>query len=451
MDFRRTEDFLAHFKGLLDSRYRSTGGAMFSAVLALIDQKWILAAGRAVFLDDVAEARIPLKYAAIHLLEEWVPSQEAAYDRLAQLMSGGGAIAGEAIPSSGYRYTCDEGHSSWHPKLTGWTEASFKSDAVDTSNGNRLSLTRDPVTSFGLPPYESGSHVVHEWMHRQTSRQRHSGDPSDLGAFRTILPDTRARIVSAEWSRGQLEVHLEVNVPRNQLELQCLFFESVLARDVLLAAPANHVQIMVPEDAQGASMYLLHSSGVHLGQAAVSRVQRTFDESSRATPAEEQGVLDIQGGENDEVEFKPFLKPGDDKMSEVLETVVAFANTRGGRLYLGINDHRIVEGRTALCRALGAKDEDARAALERGINKLISDKVKPVPKFTPKFIDIHGEPVLVIIVPRGDQRPYATFNNQIYIRKGSTNANPDPTTELPHLFSSSGQGIALPGALGLYE
>lgn len=129
-------------------------------------------------------------------------------------------------------------------------------------------------------------------------------------------------------------------------------------------------------------------------------------------------------------------------MSEVLETVVAFANTRGGRLYLGVDDHRRVEGRSALSRALGAKEEDARAELERAMNKIITDKVKPVPRCVTKFVDLYGEPVFVVSVERGDQRPYATFNNQIFIRKGSSNVNPDPTTELRQLLAVAGDGIA---------
>jgi predicted HTH transcriptional regulator len=46
----------------------------------------------------------------------------------------------------------------------------------------------------------------------------------------------------------------------------------------------------------------------------------------------------------------------------------------------------------------------------------------------------YGEPVLIVNVPRGSDRPYSTHDNVVWVRKGATNRRPDPRTELPGLY-----------------
>lgn len=432
--FQQVDDFLSYLNGLFSSRYRPFEGAMFTAVVGFNEPDWFLASGRAIFLDHAAEARPSTRYSAVHLVEEWVPGQEAACAKIVQLLSGHGTIAGEPIPSNGFQYT-EETDFGWRRKTTGWTETIFKSEPAHRGN-HSLHLTQEPVTGFGLPPFENGIDAYYEWMFGDRRRHGNSSSIIDRGAFVTVLPDTRARIIAAEWEKKQLMVHLEIQVPREQFELQCLFAESGTRRDHFARSPDDRLTIEVPEDTQAIVLYLLHESGAQLGQATITRMQRSFEEGPKALPVEEQAALDLANGENDEVEFKPFIEPDDSKMMEVLNTVVAFANTRGGRLYVGIDDHGRAEGRSKLSQAVGKKESDARTVLERALNKMITNKVKPVPRFVLTYIERHGEPVLSVTVQRGDQRPYATYNNQIYIRKGSTNVNPDPLTELRELFSA---------------
>ena len=44
------------------------------------------------------------------------------------------------------------------------------------------------------------------------------------------------------------------------------------------------------------------------------------------------------------IEFKNYKLPLDDNRNEIKEQLCSFLNTKGGRLYIGINEKNIVEG-----------------------------------------------------------------------------------------------------------
>jgi predicted HTH transcriptional regulator len=71
------------------------------------------------------------------------------------------------------------------------------------------------------------------------------------------------------------------------------------------------------------------------------------------------------------------------------------------------------------------------------VRKLIHDQIKPVPTITLRTYEVAGEPIGVIEVPPGEF-VYATHDNEILIRKGSTNRRPDPSSELGPLLAKRG-------------
>ncbi|MBF5041883.1 ATP-binding protein [Simulacricoccus sp. 17bor-14] len=84
-------------------------------------------------------------------------------------------------------------------------------------------------------------------------------------------------------------------------------------------------------------------------------------------------------GENDRVEYKPFVNPKSDKESELIATVIAFANTVGGRLYIGVRNDGEPEGEQTFRRVIqGDKPEDEDRYLAY-LDSLFRERVKPVP------------------------------------------------------------------------
>lgn len=118
---------------------------------------------------------------------------------------------------------------------------------------------------------------------------------------------------------------------------------------------------------------------------------------------------------------------------EVLQTVVSFSNTFGGRVYVGVEDDGTVQGESELRKIGQAGEKQALASMVKHIGKVIRDKIKPVPDFDVDPVAVFGSPIVVVSVRPGEDAPYATSDNDVFLRKGATNRKPDPRTELPSI------------------
>ncbi|MDR0523117.1 MAG: putative DNA binding domain-containing protein [Candidatus Methanoplasma sp.] len=101
----------------------------------------------------------------------------------------------------------------------------------------------------------------------------------------------------------------------------------------------------------------------------------------------------IAGGESNLVEFKREL-PSDSR--GYLKTIIAFSNTAGGSLLIGVS------GDGAVCGV----PEDRVQRIRDSIADSISSACEPVPLFNIKTYSIDGKTVLAVTVYPGEDRPY---------------------------------------------
>ena len=113
--------------------------------------------------------------------------------------------------------------------------------------------------------------------------------------------------------------------------------------------------------------------------------------------------------------------------------VVAFANTDGGKIYIGINDDGSVQG---------VKDTDGTMLR---ITNMIRDVVRPdVTMFTECTVEeIDGQSVIVVNVQRGTARPYYLSGKGVrpegvYIRQGASSVPASETAILNMIKETSG-------------
>ena len=117
-------------------------------------------------------------------------------------------------------------------------------------------------------------------------------------------------------------------------------------------------------------------------------------------------------GESKNIEYKVTLP---DKSEKYMKTIVAFANTQGGKLIVGVDDktHQIV-----------GVENDILFQLMDGIANAISDSCAPqiIPDIEPHTIE--GKTVIVVSVEAGKNRPYYLKtkgkDNGTYIRMAGT-------------------------------
>jgi hypothetical protein len=133
---------------------------------------------------------------------------------------------------------------------------------------------------------------------------------------------------------------------------------------------------------------------------------RTRPHRPKAEPAFDFIQSAREDGANIVQDFHEGMTVRGGKLYAVIADVCAFANTNGGTLYVGLssNPRRAVVGVPS--------SDQAIAQLE----KEISNRISPPLQCT---LDAHttgGKQVVRILIPRGEDPPYAVDDNKIYLR-----------------------------------
>ena len=115
----------------------------------------------------------------------------------------------------------------------------------------------------------------------------------------------------------------------------------------------------------------------------------------------------LQEGEGPYVEFKQEVREGE--WSRITQSVVAFANAKGGTIAVGVSDQGEVVGMPG---AFPTHDDLARA-LREWVDPDLECKLERWP--------VRGKTVVIISVPEGTTKPYFHKERGPLIRRGSNN------------------------------
>lgn len=133
---------------------------------------------------------------------------------------------------------------------------------------------------------------------------------------------------------------------------------------------------------------------------------------------EQQLAHFIDMGESNAVEFKETLDDG----SEFAETIVAFANTGDGVIFVGVDDNATIVGVTS-----PAKEK------ERILN-FVESYCEPTPPVDVQVATIQGKEILAVYVSKGRDPPYVhRSRGVVYVRRGGTD-RPAKRSDLDELY-----------------
>lgn len=124
-------------------------------------------------------------------------------------------------------------------------------------------------------------------------------------------------------------------------------------------------------------------------------------------------------GENANIEFKS----GSVRPESVAREIVAFANTFGGTLLIGVEDDGSLSG--------------VDIERETWVANISRHNVTPALQLDVQQVAIDGKQVCMVTVPKGQDRPYQTQDGKYWIRAGSTNRMATKE-ELSRLFQQAG-------------
>jgi hypothetical protein len=133
---------------------------------------------------------------------------------------------------------------------------------------------------------------------------------------------------------------------------------------------------------------------------------RTRPHRHKEEPAYDFIQAALEQGPNIIQDFHDSVTIRGGKLYAILADVCAFSNTNGGTLYIGL-------GNDPKKPPIGVQEPEQAIVL---IEKEINNRISPPLTCALDIHDVKGKKVIRILVPRGEEPPYALDDNKIYIR-----------------------------------
>ena len=127
-------------------------------------------------------------------------------------------------------------------------------------------------------------------------------------------------------------------------------------------------------------------------------------------------------GEDSTRQFKRQI----DSAARLAEEFCAFSNSRGGILYIGVEDNGTIAGISAI----------QQGQYNQFISNAASDILKPAIYPITKVVEIDDKKIMLIYVPEGTAKPYCTSAGIYYVKSGSDKRKASPN-ELLRLYQQN--------------
>lgn len=135
----------------------------------------------------------------------------------------------------------------------------------------------------------------------------------------------------------------------------------------------------------------------------------------------------IHNGEDSVTQFKQDVTDA----NRLAEELVAFSNTEGGLLLIGISDDSTVTG----------LDDSQISRINQLLSNTANENVKPPIYPLTEVLDIQGKRIIAVSVRKGENRPYQTSKGVYFTKSGSDKRKMSPE-ELRRLFAESARLFA---------
>jgi hypothetical protein len=288
----------------------------------------------------------------------------------------------------------------------------------------------DPASGFFAPSLQAG---LEKWL----------GPRADHRRNQVVIDDCRAAIQRVEREENAITIHAHL---LNDIDVHaCVRLTDFRGRteDRIIRVENGVAHVPAESAIQEYSVFLMEGTSWLDQRDSRSVWGRPALEGADAleTTALVQLHADRDAGEGEEVEFKEWIPPTGEqgKYRQLLDTVSAFANGGGGRIYVGVDDRGSIQGldvplRKHYVKTEGQPVERWRDAYARRLKQNVAEGIAPEVRPVLEWIDAAGRSVLRITVPAGTRAPHeVTETREIYVRRGATSRRPTPV-ELRSLF-----------------
>ena len=133
----------------------------------------------------------------------------------------------------------------------------------------------------------------------------------------------------------------------------------------------------------------------------------------------------VRCGETTTVQFKEQFTG----QKEIAKEMIAFANTRGGRIVFGIND------KTGNLKGILYDDIQM---ISRELGNAANEQVRPTIYIETDVVCVDDKHFLVCTVMQGRNKPYKNLNGEIWVKQGADKRRITENSEILSLFQDSG-------------
>lgn len=265
-------------------------------------------------------------------------------------------------------------------------------EGVSTSFGSLVKL--------GLPAYPSFEDAVRSFL--DLDSKQYTTDRRLI----IVTPDYRARINGVIISNKKITLQIDILTSNKSKGIVGKFYfydghRSYNSPEVMLenGLITHSVEFDNPEFI---GAYLVSGEGDRLDYREFNVYGRSVGDLVVETPTSFIEDL-IKRGENQSVEFKAEIS------NTLAETVVAFANTNGGVILLGVDDNsRVVGFRN------DGKSRDA-------VTNHVATSCEPPPNIDFEGLTLENIPILIVRIPQGENKPYVLRDRGVFVRRNATN------------------------------
>lgn len=422
-------------------------GALAKYGLLKCDDKYVIISTSWMLLPTRAATRNVQDYGDIVLIDEWIPHAELP-SRLNRLSAGidtvndfypiKSVLSFEAVRSEITRSNRHFHNPVVHANssASGWPEHNYQLSFLAQE---QYKLPYGLLAKRGLQPYDDSREAVHNWVWGDLRPWNSSFDVLYTGKLVLIRPNYKGRIGEARWNGDQIQLRIESLMDKFDLYLQAIFtlpFHERQFKEIHIKK--NELNLDLPSGARAIELILLGDDDSMLSKIILRRAGEIFHADKLVSSGESTAEQEIQGGENQYVEFKSFIPVGDTvSQHDLIETVVAFANQGQGRIYVGVDNNGSPLGNQRALSSLKRNVDNPAKVIKDNIEAWIIEKIKPMPNFEIYTISYQEAPVIIVEISSKQGAVYSTHTNEIYIRKGSTDRIADPHLDLPQFYGDS--------------
>lgn len=222
--------------------------------------------------------------------------------------------------------------------------------------------------------------------------------------FLIIIPDLRARIKRIVVSDKTIKIETE-NKGFNDDELIIQSYISgngVTETESCLEIKNGLTELTFKKEPEEIMILLCTKLGIIIDQKEISMKYKQPDPTVVVETPTYSLVEIIKSGEGSHVEFKSKL----DNPEPFVSSVISFANSNGGRIFIGVDDYGEIIGLK--------KSEDIISKISNWIGQYCDPRIEVNSYFSNEL------GIIVVEVPIGDKKPYFLKTGGCFIRHGAT-------------------------------